>query len=246
MMDKERQIIYNKSNGRCWYCGDKLEGKRWHKDYFEPVIRDGGEITYPERDHIDNLVPACDPCNLFKAAFSLDDLRYEIEQQVERARQYSVNFRTAERFGLVKVIGDGVKFHYEKVNLNIKGPVHLVAEPRSKGELNSKAKPETAKDLEKLSLWYFGVTLNLSSLSIYGKTAKYEVKQKYDDYHGNGFLFGKSSIDGYEYSARFWDHVIGRLYCGGIANKSYGQANIVDEEQRRRLVGLAESVNKKA
>lgn len=41
-------------------------------------------------------------------------MRREIEKQIERARAYSVNFRTAERFGLVEVIEKPVVFWFEK------------------------------------------------------------------------------------------------------------------------------------
>ena len=44
------------------------------------------------------------PCNLFKGAFSVEGMRKEITKQVERARAYSVNFRTAERFGLLHIV----------------------------------------------------------------------------------------------------------------------------------------------
>ena len=111
---KTRQIAEIATAGD---CGDSLEGKRWHKDHFEPVRRFDGEPTYPERDHIDNIVPACAPCNLFKSVFDIDELRREIEQQVERARQYSVNFRTAERFGLVQIADAKVEFYFEKMGL---------------------------------------------------------------------------------------------------------------------------------
>jgi hypothetical protein len=40
-------------------------------------------------------------------------MRKEISQQVERARTYSVNFRTAERFGLVEIVDKPVVFWFE-------------------------------------------------------------------------------------------------------------------------------------
>jgi len=133
---KERQIVWDKSGGFCWYCGDKLPDKGWHADHFKPVIRslskpsyrdcgfgeapksikkilDNGGMERPENDCIENIVPACAPCNLFKSVFSVEQFREEIRYQVERARKTSVNFRTAERFGLIQVIDTPVLFWYE-------------------------------------------------------------------------------------------------------------------------------------
>ena len=69
-MSKQRQRIWDKSGGRCWYCGDELPEKGWHADHVEPIQRklqyqfDKGLFTtdesdHPERDTDDNLVPAC-------------------------------------------------------------------------------------------------------------------------------------------------------------------------------------------
>ena len=70
----------------------------------------------PENDTIDNIVPACAACNLFKGVFSVEDFRAEILIQTERARKKSVNFRTAERFGLIKETNNNVVFWFERIN----------------------------------------------------------------------------------------------------------------------------------
>lgn len=123
---KQRQIVWDKSGGYCWYCGCELPEKGWHIDHLEPVVRyDDIEMTdtgyrrvkklrNPEKDTIENYVPSCKECNLFKGVFSVEDFRKEIEKQVERARRYSVNYRNAERFGLVKVVKESVLFWYER------------------------------------------------------------------------------------------------------------------------------------
>lgn len=112
-MNAERKKIWDKSGGKCWYCGADLPEKGWHRDHFLPVVRQNGQ-QIEERDAIDNLVPACAPCNLFKCVFSIEELRYEISQQVTRARKTSVNFRTAERFGLIEVKDQPVVFWFEE------------------------------------------------------------------------------------------------------------------------------------
>jgi hypothetical protein len=114
---KEREIVRLKSNGKCWYCGNALPLKGWHVDHFKPVYRQGGELWKPENDVIENMVPACAPCNLFKSVFSVDEFRIEIAMQVLRARKTSVNFRTAERFGMIKEDIKPVVFWYEQQGL---------------------------------------------------------------------------------------------------------------------------------
>lgn len=132
----QRAELRLKFGGRCAYCGCELPEKGWHADHVEPVRRDfemvlaptgsgvthvtrsTGKVMHPELHAIENLFPACAPCNLFKGAYSVEGMRREIEKQVERARAYSVNFRTAERFGLIEVVEVPVVFwfeHYQEV-----------------------------------------------------------------------------------------------------------------------------------
>lgn len=131
---KQRQAIWDKTGGKCWYCGCDLPGK-WHADHVEPIIRktkivkdhsdsqyshkvvSTGECCRPQHDIIDNMVPACIPCNLFKTTFSVEGFRQEIEAQAERVRRYSSGFRIAERFGLVEVKPQPVTFWFERQGL---------------------------------------------------------------------------------------------------------------------------------
>ena len=124
-MTEQRTLVLAKSNGHCWYCGATLSGK-WHVDHVKPIrrfenvettpqgIRKFMDCDHPERDCFDNLVPACAPCNLFKGGHSVEGFRAEIAAQVDRAMKYSVNFRTAMRFGLVELTHKPVVFWFEK------------------------------------------------------------------------------------------------------------------------------------
>ena len=128
---EQRAELRLKFGGRCAYCGCTLPEKGWHADHVEPVRRDfemvrapagsrvthrarsTGKVMHPELHAIENLFPACAPCNLFKGALSVEGMRKEISRQVERARAYSVNFRTAERFGLIEVTEKPIVFWFE-------------------------------------------------------------------------------------------------------------------------------------
>jgi hypothetical protein len=114
-----REAIKNKFGGRCAYCGCEL-GQKWHKDHVKAVYRsDSYEsgMWKPENDVEDNFYPACVPCNLFKSVFTIDEFRNEIALQAERAKKYSVNFRTAERFGLVEIKQKPIVFWFEQYQL---------------------------------------------------------------------------------------------------------------------------------
>ena len=136
---KQRQTVWDKSKGHCWYCGCELPEKGWHADHIDPIFRetnsptkkvsDFGDIPEdvrkelsksmwkPQNHRIDNIVPACAPCNLFKSVFTLEDFRREIGFQTDRARKSSVNFRTAERFNLIEVLNEPVVFWFERQGL---------------------------------------------------------------------------------------------------------------------------------
>lgn len=62
---KERKEIKNLFGGRCAYCGIVL-GDKFHLDHIKPVRRNWWEDTSinPENDVVQNIYPACIPCNL--------------------------------------------------------------------------------------------------------------------------------------------------------------------------------------
>jgi len=128
---KQRQQIWDKSGGKCWYCGCDLPKKWWHVDHVEPIIRKGkyvreksdsscthkyvstGESTRPQHDKLENMVPSCASCNLFKATFDIEFFRQEIAAQIERVRKAGSGFRIAERFGLIETKPKPVVFWFE-------------------------------------------------------------------------------------------------------------------------------------
>lgn len=115
---KQRAELKQKFGGRCAYCGCEL-GDKWHADHVEPIYRgydSPSGMFKPQNERADNYFPACKPCNLFKSVFSVEQFRVEIQAQAERARAYSVNFRTAERFGLVQEVKKPVVFWFEVFN----------------------------------------------------------------------------------------------------------------------------------
>lgn len=129
----QRAIVWAKSDGHCWYCGDPLPVKGWHADHFEPVIRESrlvrdesdsehthkfvstGKMLHEKKDTLENMVPSCAACNLFKSTFDVEFFRQEIAAQIERVRKNAGSgFRIAERFGLIQCQAKDVVFWFEQ------------------------------------------------------------------------------------------------------------------------------------
>lgn len=128
---KERAQVKAKFDGKCAYCGSEL-GDKWHVDHIEPVMRIGGDMEHPERDIIENMHPACIPCNMFKGGMPLETFRDELQLQVERGRKTSVNFRMAEKYNQIVVLEQSVSFWFELVEPNsVRGEAAITEGSRS-------------------------------------------------------------------------------------------------------------------
>lgn len=123
----QRATLREKFGGRCAYCGLPL-GERWHADHVEHVERkmawktensgrrrlvSTGELHRPERDCIDNLNPACAPCNIDKHAMTLEDWRRKLQNAPGVLSRNQPTYRHALRFGLVQETGATVTFYFE-------------------------------------------------------------------------------------------------------------------------------------
>lgn len=109
---KQREILFNRTNGQCGYCACELP-KRWHVDHIVPIASDAGTHD------LSNMIASCPQCNNFKNTFLLEQFRHELSQQVERARSYSVNFRMAEKYGLIQEVGSDVTFYFERLKMEV-------------------------------------------------------------------------------------------------------------------------------
>jgi len=70
-----RQYVWRKSEGRCWYCGQKLDPWDFHIDHFTPKSK-GGSNQY------ENLVPACPNCNIVKNNRRTWDWSCDLQKQM--------------------------------------------------------------------------------------------------------------------------------------------------------------------
>lgn len=115
---KQRAALREKFGGRCAYCGCVL-GDKWHQDHIEAIDRQwwkpGSPATKPELDTLENMNPACPPCNLDKHAQSLESWRKAIQRSNEVLQRDVSTFRRAVRYGLVQLLDAPVVFHFERV-----------------------------------------------------------------------------------------------------------------------------------
>lgn len=124
MTKKDRQIIFDKYNGRCAYCGCELL-KGQHVDHIEPIVRDSkqdkhkgkfiqtGNCRKPENETFENYNPTCASCNIQKNSFTLEQFRKNIKQFVNSLNQYNTQYKFAKRYGLVTETDIEVKFYFE-------------------------------------------------------------------------------------------------------------------------------------
>jgi 5-methylcytosine-specific restriction endonuclease McrA len=113
-----RSQIYNKTNGKCAYCGCVLNSK-WHVDHVIPkknfdYYKKKLNIEYNVND-ICNLLAACQSCNNYKNTFLLEDFRNQISKLVERCNKYNAAYRIAKRFGLVTENEKCIVFYFEEL-----------------------------------------------------------------------------------------------------------------------------------
>ena len=133
---KDREIIYNKFDGKCAYCGDPLQ-KGWHVDELLPVKRgwrykkdefgvhltdENGRniqekyVEHPERFNIDNQMPSCPSCNINKHSGTLDEFRNLIQGFQKHLNEVSTQYKIAKRYGMVEENFKPVVFYFETIN----------------------------------------------------------------------------------------------------------------------------------
>lgn len=126
---KQREILFNKYNGLCAYCGCELKQK-WHADHISPLkrqfefIKKGniyitkltGVVENPNLDIFENLNPSCQECNIHKGSGTLEQFRTRLSNKINNLRKNSKDFRFAEKFEQILITPKNIVFYYEKNN----------------------------------------------------------------------------------------------------------------------------------
>ena len=85
---------------------------KW-KFYERREVPDG--FYYPERDTVENALPACASCNINKHGDSIEGFRATITKFVESLNNYSVQYKVAKRYGLIQETQKPVVFYFEQL-----------------------------------------------------------------------------------------------------------------------------------
>jgi len=126
----ERKQVFDKFGGKCAYCGRNLDIGKFQVDHvipksnFDSCLKNNFDIPeflkhlcIEDCEHIDNKMPACASCNLYKSSQSLRVFRMSVGDLVKQCRR-TTQFRIAERFGLVQENNIDVKFYFENYENN--------------------------------------------------------------------------------------------------------------------------------
>ena len=126
----QRDQIKSMFGGHCAYCGVVL-GDKWHADHVIAIRRDSefvpapkdspythvsrttGTCANPELDCIENMMPSCSPCNLYKGGNTLEGWREQLQELNRKLNDYSKHFRFAKLFGLVQETERPIVFYFE-------------------------------------------------------------------------------------------------------------------------------------
>lgn len=128
-MNKKRQAIFEKTGGKCLYCGCDLAGTRWQADHVHPIIRhpEKGTCVHPEFDTDENLYPSCGPCNNFKSSYDVEGFRRKVNEQFVNVLKYSTGARQLDRLGLLSInSSDSIKFWFEVNDINVPTKLELM------------------------------------------------------------------------------------------------------------------------
>ena len=106
----ERQLVYDKTNGRCAYCGSKISLSDFQIDHLSPFVH-GGKCV------LENLYAACRSCNHRKGTSDIESFRKQIEAFPSVLQRDNVTYRNAVRFGVVTPTPHKVKFYFEKMEV---------------------------------------------------------------------------------------------------------------------------------
>jgi len=121
-MKIDRQLVYQKCNGRCAYCGVEIDIKQMQVDHIQPhwhtiTEQESKKYNITKGSHdIENLNPSCSRCNKWKSTYDLEQFRKVIETSLMRLNRDTPNFRLARDYGLLTETPKQIKFYFEIIN----------------------------------------------------------------------------------------------------------------------------------
>ncbi|SCI52095.1 HNH endonuclease [Intestinibacter bartlettii] len=105
---EERIEIYNRFDGRCGYCGEKIDIKDMQVDHIV-ALRVGGTDT------LDNMICSCRSCNHYKSTYTLEKFEKQLQEIPNRLIRDSAIFRIGLKYGLIEIKDKKVEFYFKKI-----------------------------------------------------------------------------------------------------------------------------------
>jgi 5-methylcytosine-specific restriction endonuclease McrA len=110
MTKETRQMVYEKYNGHCAYCGREIKIQDMQVDHIIPLRTwNGGH----EIDELEKYNPSCRRCNHYKRAHSLETFREMLTTLQDRIM---LNYicKVGEDYGIVEIHKWDGKFYFER------------------------------------------------------------------------------------------------------------------------------------
>lgn len=109
-----RQLVYEKYNGHCAYCGCELDIKDMQVDHIESVYH--AELAGQQADDsLDNYNPACRACNFYKSTTTIENFRHNIQYRLIGKLRKDFNYKMLIKYGMIREDFKPVKFYFEEV-----------------------------------------------------------------------------------------------------------------------------------
>lgn len=107
LTQKERKIVYEKTNGHCAYCGCEIPFKGFHADHVK-CMRNNENV-----DTVDNMLPSCRSCNQYKSTYDLELFREQLGKIPDRLARDVSTYNIAKRYGMVTEHREPIEFYFE-------------------------------------------------------------------------------------------------------------------------------------
>lgn len=118
---KERQAIYDKTNGHCAYCGCEIPFKGFNVDHVHCIKNYDyiEEFTGIDVHSISNMLPSCGSCNRYKSTFDLELFRKMLSGIPNRLKRDVSTYNIAVRYGMIEEHTEPIQFYFEKIGIKI-------------------------------------------------------------------------------------------------------------------------------
>lgn len=110
---KIREIVYNKFNGHCSYCGCLITLKEMQIDHANSIYHAGLKGIKIDNS-LDNLMPSCRQCNFYKHESNIEKFRNKLLSTLQETSKKAFVVKLAIKYGFLQIGDWNGKFYFEK------------------------------------------------------------------------------------------------------------------------------------